>query len=104
MKYTALMTTIQQVKKVLQNKKSQLIQNGIIEIGIFGSYIRGEERPESDVDILIDIARPAKIDLFDLIMIEDELTQELNTKVDLVIKSNLKPIIGNNILSEVEYL
>jgi predicted nucleotidyltransferase len=98
------MTTIQQVKKVLQNKKSQLIQNGIIEIGIFGSYIRGEERPESDVDILIDIARPAKIDLFDLIMIEDELTQELNTKVDLVIKSNLKPIIGNNILSEVEYL
>jgi predicted nucleotidyltransferase len=62
------------------------------------------KRPESDVDILIDIARPAKIDLFDLIMIEDELTQELNTKVDLVIKSNLKPIIGNNILSEVEYL
>ena len=98
------MTTIQQVKETIQNRRLQLQEKGITEIGIFGSYLRGEQRPDSDIDILIDIARPAKIDLFDLLSIEDELAQELNTKVDLVLKSNLKPAIGQNVLSEVEYI
>lgn len=78
------MTTIQQVKKIIQDKRPLLDRNGITEIGIFGSYRRGEERPDSDVDILIDISRPAKMDLFDLL--------------------NLKPGISQSILSEVEYI
>ena len=73
-------------------------------IEILGSYIRGEENSNSDVDILIDISRPSEFDLFDLISLEQELSEELNTPVDLVLKSNLKPIINGTILSEVQYL
>jgi len=98
------MTTIQQVKEVLQKNRPILQKKGITEIGIFGSYLRGEARPDSDIDILIDITRPAKIDLLDLLTIEEELAQELGTKVDLVLKSNLKPSLSRNILAEVEYL
>jgi uncharacterized protein len=54
------MTTVQQVKEVLQKKRPQLLLRGITEIGIFGSYLRGEARPDSDIDILIDISRPEK--------------------------------------------
>jgi predicted nucleotidyltransferase len=95
------MTSVDQVKQVINQKRSQLSSKGITEIGIFGSYIRGDARPDSDIDILIDISRPARIDLFDLISLEDELSQALNTKVDLVLKSNLRPAIGKTILSEV---
>ncbi|QEN06327.1 hypothetical protein EW093_01400 [Thiospirochaeta perfilievii] len=69
------------------------------EIGIFGSYVRGEQNINSDVDILIDLSRPSQLDLFDLITLEQELSEDFDTKVDLVLKSTLKPII-----SEVQYL
>jgi predicted nucleotidyltransferase len=69
------MTSVDQVKQVINQKRSQLSSKGITEIGIFGSYIRGDARPDSDIDILIDISRPARIDLFDLISLEDELSQ-----------------------------
>ncbi|WP_425473394.1 nucleotidyltransferase family protein [Thiospirochaeta perfilievii] len=58
----------------------------------------------SDVDILIEIARPVKIDLLDLVAIEQELSEELNTPVKLVVKSVLKSIIKESVLSEVKYL
>lgn len=98
------MTNLTVIKDTLLKKKHKLEESGIIEIGIFGSYARGEQTPNSDVDILIELARPAKIDLFDLITIEQELAEELNTPVDLVLKSSLKPIIDQSVLSEVQYL
>ena len=98
------MTDLNIIKHTLRKKKSKLLGSGITKIGIFGSYIRGEENSNSDVDILIDISRPSKFDLFDLISLEQELSEELNTPVDLVLKSNLKPIINDTVLSEVLYL
>lgn len=98
------MTNLNIIRKTLLSKKNNLIDLGISEIGIFGSYIRGEEKPNSDVDILIELSRPVKLDLFDLISLEQELSEDLKTPVDLVLKSTLKPIIDQEILSEVQYL
>ncbi len=98
------MTDLNIIKNTLLKKKKRLLESGISEIGIFGSYIRGEENVNSDVDILIDLSRPTKMDLFDLIILEQELSEDLNTPVDLVLKSTLKPIINESILSEVQYL
>lgn len=72
------------------------------EIGVFGSYIRGEERPESDIDILVDFEKP--IDLFRFLDLEEKLSELFNKKVDLVSKKSLKPFIGEQILKEVLYL
>ncbi len=57
-------------------------------IGIFGSYARGENRPDSDIDILVNLK--AKITLLQLVKIERELSELIGTKVDLVMEGALK--------------
>ena len=98
------MKTLDQITSVLSRKKPVLAQAGIKEIGVFGSYVRGEQQPDSDLDVLIDIERPAKIDLLKLIDLEQELSTDLGVSVDLVLKSTLRPSLGKEILSEVVYL
>ncbi|MFW5898409.1 MAG: nucleotidyltransferase family protein [Candidatus Saliniplasma sp.] len=72
------------------------------DIGVFGSYVRGEEKEESDVDILVDFNET--VSLFDFIELENYLSDMLDRKVDLVMKSALKPRIGRNIKKEVVYV
>jgi len=69
-------------------------------LGVFGSYIRGEQNEDSDLDILVQFDK--KPGLFKYIELEDHLSELLGVKVDLVMKSALKPNIGKRILSEVE--
>ncbi len=99
-----IMKDVIEIKTYLSNKKPLLQKYGITEIGIFGSYIKGSATSESDIDILIDIKRPSTIGLLELLEIENQLSEELDTKVDLVIKSDLKPSIGAHILREVQYI
>ena len=68
-------------------------------LGIFGSYIRGEQTKDSDLDILVQFDK--KPGLFKYIELEDYLSDLLGVKVDLVMKSALKPNIGRRILNEV---
>ncbi|MGB9940382.1 nucleotidyltransferase family protein [Methanosarcina sp.] len=68
-------------------------------LGIFGSYVRGEQKPESDLDILVEFEEAPGF--FEYIQLEDYLSEILGVKVDLVMKSALKPAIGKHILEEV---
>jgi len=73
---------------------------GVRSLGIFGSYVRGEQDPESDLDLLVEFDdRP--LSLFDVVRLENELSDALGLKVDLVEKRALKPHIGRRILAEV---
>ncbi|MDK2833292.1 MAG: uncharacterized protein PWP63_379, partial [Methanolobus sp.] len=69
-------------------------------IGIFGSYVRGEHTPKSDLDVLVEFSRNPTI--FSFVHLENHLSESLGIKVDLVMKSALKPSIGRYILHEVE--
>ncbi len=60
-------------------------------IGIFGSYARGDNDQDSDLDILIDFER--QIDLLEIIGLEQELTEKLGVKVDLITLRSLNPQI-----------
>ena len=89
------------VKKILENYKGELVNKyHISEIGVFGSCIRNEQTPQSDIDILVDFSSP--ISLFEFIDMEEELSKLLNMKVDLVARKALKPYIGKYILKEVQ--
>lgn len=72
------------------------------QIGVFGSFARGEQNENSDLDILVDYSE--NIGFFDLLKMEDELNQMFGIKVDLVMKAGLKKYIGQQILQEVKYL
>jgi uncharacterized protein len=73
---------------------------GVRTLGVFGSYVRGEQRPRSDLDPLVEFdARP--LTLIQVIALEQHLSDLLGVKVDLVEKKILKPAIGRHILQEV---
>lgn len=76
----------------------------IEELGLFGSYIRGEETENSDIDILIKFKSEARFGLVTYYELENLLSEKLGKKVDLVMKDNLKPHLSKYILNEVVYL
>jgi predicted nucleotidyltransferase len=71
----------------------------VARIWVFGSYVRGEQRPDSDLDVLVEFSQPPS--LIQFIRLEDELSELLGVQVDLVMRSALKPAIGTRILREV---
>ena len=74
------------------------------KLGIFGSYVRGEETVTSDLDILIEFESAYRFGLLTFCHLENYLSDLLEVNVDLVMKDSLKPRIGQKILSEVIYL
>jgi len=72
---------------------------GVRSLGIFDSYVRGQQRRKSDIDILVDFDRAPTF--FTFIRLEKRLSNELGLKVDLVMKNALRPSIGRHILREV---
>ncbi len=74
------------------------------EIGLFGSYVRDEQKDDSDIDILVSFSDDSPITLFSFCTFENWLSDILGKKVDLVMKDSLKKRIGKHILSEVVYL
>lgn len=60
-------------------------------IGIFGSFARGENTKSSDLDILVDFK--SRINLLDLIGLENELSESLKVKVDLITKKAVSPLL-----------
>jgi hypothetical protein len=71
-------------------------------IGVFGSQVRGEQKKGSDLDVLVEFYET--IDLFELVELEDFLSESLGVKVDLALQSALKPRIKDRILGEVVYV
>ena len=76
------------------------VRYGVRSLGVFGSYARGEQDPNSDLDLLVEFDdRP--LSLFDFMRLENEVSDALHLQVDLVEKRALKPHIGRYILREV---
>ncbi len=91
---------LESVKRILKNQKSVLkTRFKIKDIGVFGSYARGEERPDSDIDILVEFTEP--VGFFAFLDVEEYLEKILNNNVDLVTKKALKPKIGERVIREI---
>lgn len=95
--------TIKKIKSILRKNRGRIeAQFNVKRIGIFGSHVRGEQRPRSDVDILVSFSKSPGY--FGFLELENYLSGLLNAKVDLVTPEALKPTIGQRILREVVYL
>ena len=97
------MKDLEEIKRKLAELKPVLREKFKVEsIGLFGSYVRGEQKGESDLDVLVEFSEP--IGLFKFIELEGFLSDELGTKVDLVMKKTLKKRIKERIINEAIYV
>lgn len=76
-------------------------KHGISYLGLFGSYARGEENTDSDVDLLIDFKEGEKKSLFDLADMKIQLEDTLNKKVDIAMRGRVKKILEPYILKDL---
>lgn len=99
LKSPAVSPTLDEVRQILREHLPELrARYGVRSLALFGSYVRGEQDVDSDLDVLVDYEAPP--DLFQFVELEDTLSQLLGVKVDLVMKSALRPRIGKRILAE----
>ena len=97
------MTNKEEIRKKLVEHKDKLQKKfRVKEIGLFGSYVRGEQKGSSDVDMLVEFEETPT--LLEFIELENYLTELLGVKVDLVMKRALKPKIREQVLKEVVYV
>ncbi|MCK4357925.1 MAG: nucleotidyltransferase family protein [Candidatus Cloacimonetes bacterium] len=89
----------EEIKRIINNNKQFIKEKfDVMNISMFGSYLRGEQSDKSDIDILVEFRNT--IDLFEFIELENYLSEILDCKVDLVMKDTLKPRIKDRILKE----
>jgi uncharacterized protein len=93
--------TLDDVLRTLRVHLPELREHyGVRTLGVFGSYVRGEQRPQSDLDLLVEFDA-CPLTLIHVIALEQHLSDLLGVKVDLVEKKILKSAIGRHILQEV---
>ena len=84
-------------------KIAQVLKNrGARKIAVFGSYAREEEKPESDIDIVVEFL--GRKSLLELVRIERELSEILGIKVDLLTEKSISPYLIDTIRKEMEII
>jgi hypothetical protein len=93
------MKTLEEIRQLIKEHRQPLAERyGVDVVGIFGSHARGEERIDSDLDLLVEILHP--ISLIELVGAELYLSEILGIKVDLVPKRSIRKELRASILGE----
>ncbi len=96
------MLTAEEILKIIQQNRERIKRYGVKRIGLFGSYLRGEQKEDSDIDILVEFEKSKKT--FDNYMELKFFLEELfRRKVDLVIAESVKPELRKYIMESVRY-
>lgn len=90
--FDELLTKLKDVLPVLRT------QYHVRSLEVFGSFVRGEAREDSDLDLLVTFNEVPT--LFKFVELENHLSDTLGVKVDLVMKDSLKPAIGKHFIDE----
>lgn len=98
-----MINTQRQLVSVIQEHKDNIRAFGVSKLGVFGSYARGEQNSESDVDLLVEF-EPKRKNYDTFIQLVFYLEEILGRKVELVTTESLSPYIGPHILREVDYV
>lgn len=97
-----MMSDIETITNTLSGHKTEFYDRfRVRKLAVFGSYARGDQRPDSDVDIVVDFASPVGIEFIDLGIYLERL---LNRRVDLVSRNGIKPKYFDRIKDELKYV
>lgn len=92
-------------KKGVQEKLTKICkENDIVFLAIFGSFIRGEQRKKSDIDMAMEFDRNKRKSLLDLVHVENELKKIFRRKVDLGIFSSINPYIIDDVKKDMQVI
>ncbi|MEA1993648.1 MAG: nucleotidyltransferase family protein [Euryarchaeota archaeon] len=84
-------------------KIARLLKNrGAKKVSVFGSYVRSEEKPGSDIDIIVEFSE--RKSLLELVRIERELSETLGIRVDLLTEKSISPYLVDTIKKEMEVI
>jgi uncharacterized protein len=97
------MSTKDEIVALLRQNRERLGLLGVRRIGLFGSFVRGEARPNSDVDVLVEFV-PGKKTFDNFTALSFFLEELSGREVELVTSESLSQHIGPHILREVEYI
>ena len=96
------MTELTSIKRILTQLKPELTEKYFVNsIGLFGSIVRDDFTPRSDVDIIVDFTKPVGVEFIDL---ANYLESKLSKKIDLVSRNGVKPKYFHQIESEIIYV
>ena len=90
------------VSTLIQNQ-AQLLRFGVKKLGLFGSFVRNEQRTDSDIDLLVEFV-PGQKNFDNFMQLSFFLEDLFNRQVELVTPESLSPYIGPNIMNTVEYV
>ena len=94
---------LRDISRVLKEHKTEVCRKyNVTEIGVFGSYVRGEQQVRSDIDILVSFSGIP--DVFKYMELEEYLKRLLRQRVDLVRKEAIRPELKEKILKETVYV
>ena len=95
--------TLEQALQTLRKAEAELRAKGIAHAGVFGSTARGEQRADSDIDIVIDFDPSARITVFDYVGIREDVAGLFDQRVDVVDQRGLKPEVRPNVTRDLVY-
>jgi uncharacterized protein len=93
----------QEIIARLRENEAKLRERGVRHAALFGSCARGEERPDSDVDIMIEVDPAARIGIYEYVAIKDYIAGLIDTRVDVVRRDRLKPYVGLGAVGDAIY-
>ena len=91
------------IQDILKKNHEQISSLGVYRLGLFGSFVRNEQYPNSDIDLLVEFVKGKK-NFDNFIGLSQFLEEIFNRPVDLLTASSLSPYIGSRILQEVSYV
>ncbi len=92
-----------QAKQKLFSEITEFLKkNGATKVAVFGSYVRDEETPNSDIDVIIDFQKP--MGLFEFVGIQQDLSEKIGINVDLLTEEGISPYLIKKIRKEMKVL
>jgi predicted nucleotidyltransferase len=92
--------TLKKVKEVIKKNETELRDMGVKSLSVFGSVVRGDSKPKSDINILVEFEEGRAIGLFELFDLRYFLEEKLKRKVDLGTPQALHPRLRDSILKQ----
>jgi len=93
------MKTLEEIRGILADHRAKIKEKySVKETSIFGSYVKGEQKESSDIDIVVEFEKP--VSLLHIVSLENYLSDILEVKVDVVPKKNIRQELKESILEE----